>query len=79
MDRLRAPGCPRAGRPSVWLADALAGLGRRWCVADEPRIDAASVRRLYPSGVRNSQAESLRALMTSGEFRRLDVIRSTGR
>jgi hypothetical protein len=77
MARLLAPGLPRAAaRETSWLVDALRGIGRltQPCVA--PRIDAESVRSLYPSGLTDAQAEALRSLMSPREFARVDPNRT---
>jgi hypothetical protein len=63
---------------SSWLADSLTGLGWPWCRSEEPRIDADSVLRLFPGGPTRAQADSLRPIMTSAEFRRIDP-REVGR
>ena len=71
--RVDPPGSTRPSRLSRWLVDALDGLGWPWCATEEPRIDADSVLRLYPTGPTEAQADSLRALMAPAEYRRLPI------
>ena len=70
------PEVPGSSAPASihrWLIDALEGVGWLYQRSEEPRIDAGSVHRLYPSGPTEAQAESLRPLMSAAEFRRLHV------
>jgi hypothetical protein len=73
VDRIGAPGITRAAGIGAWLADSLRGVGRLSCRSDEPRIDAESVLRLFPSGPTEAQADSFRPLMTPAEFRVLPL------